>query len=41
MQEALTAEEAYNRARATGSDIFQGGDPPSRAYKLSYEVGKI
>jgi hypothetical protein len=36
----LSAEEAYSRERATGSDIFQGGEPPSRLYKLNYEVGK-
>ena len=40
-QELLTAEEAYSRARATGSDIFQGGEPPNRAYSLDYEVGRF
>jgi len=39
--EKLTAEEAYIRARQTGSDIFQGGEPVNPNFVLDIPVGKI
>jgi len=38
--ERLQPEEAFIRARKTGSDIFQGGDPPNKVWKLDIPVGK-
>lgn len=42
-QEKLTPEEAFIRARQTGSDIFQGGEPPNPYVKLDKQipVGKL
>jgi len=39
--EKLDPEEAYIRARQTGSDIFQGGNPVNKTYKLDIPVGKL
>jgi len=39
--ERITAEEAYIKARQTGSDIFQGGEPVNKEFMLDIPVGKI
>ena len=36
-EEKMTAEEAWIRARQTGSDVFQGGVEPSREWKVRWE----
>ena len=33
----LTAEEAWIKARQTGSDIFQGGVEPSKEWSVKWE----
>merc|ERR1712059_72662 len=38
--EAMGADEALERARQTGSDIFQGGEPYSKTFALKYKIGK-
>ena len=35
-EEKLTPEEAWIKARQTGSDIFQGGKEPSKEWSLKY-----
>ena len=34
--EAMTSEEAWTKARQTGSDIFEGGVEPSKEWKIKY-----
>jgi large subunit ribosomal protein L41 len=38
--EMMTPDEAYVKARQTGSDIFQGGEPENPLWKLDIPVGK-
>jgi len=38
--EKMTSEEAYIKARQTGSDIFQGGEPTNPLWNLDIPVGK-
>jgi len=38
--EQLSQEEAFIKARQTGSDIFQGGEPENPIWKLEIPVGK-
>ena len=35
--EKLTADQAWIKARQTGSDIFQGGVEPSKEWKVKWE----
>ena len=35
--EKVTAEEAWIKARQTGSDIFQGGVEPSKEWSVKWE----
>lgn len=35
--EQLQPEDAWNLARQTGSDIFQGGVEPSKEWKIRWE----
>merc|ERR1712106_300756 len=37
--ESMGSEEAHMKARQTGSDIFQGGAPYSKTFKLDYAIG--
>eukprot|EP00088_Acartia_fossae_P040872 TRINITY_DN42608_c0_g1_i1.p1 TRINITY_DN42608_c0_g1~~TRINITY_DN42608_c0_g1_i1.p1 ORF type:complete len:201 (+),score=9.10 TRINITY_DN42608_c0_g1_i1:57-659(+) len=40
-EESLSSEEAFIRARKTGSDIYQGGEPVNKEFMLDYPVGKV
>lgn len=35
-EEAMTADEAWMKARQTGCDIFQGGVEPSKVWKVRW-----
>jgi len=39
--ELMQPEEAFIRARQTGSDIFQGGEPENKLWKLDIPVGSM
>jgi len=39
--EMMQSDEAFVRARQTGSDIFQGGEPENKLWKLDIPVGHL